>query len=60
MTKRNWRDKYAPRLQFRLEEAKMPPNAALTMFDFIDLDEGRPTTKFRIGFWTRYFPGGYP
>ncbi|MGA7393861.1 MAG: DUF5069 domain-containing protein [Terrimicrobiaceae bacterium] len=42
MTKRNWRDKYSPRLRFRLEEAKMPINAALTMFDFIDLDEGRP------------------
>jgi hypothetical protein len=46
MTKRNWRDKYTPRLQFRLEEAKMPPNAALTMFDFIDLDEGRPLRRF--------------
>ena len=46
MTKRNWRDKYAPRLRFRLEEAKMPINAALTMFDFIDLDEGRPVRKF--------------
>jgi Domain of unknown function (DUF5069) len=46
MTKRNWRDKYTPRLQFRLEEAKMPLNAALTMFDFIDLDEGRPLRRF--------------
>jgi Domain of unknown function (DUF5069) len=46
MTKRNWRDRYTPRLQFRLEEAKMPMNAALTMFDFIDLDEGRPLRRF--------------
>jgi Domain of unknown function (DUF5069) len=46
MTKRNWRDKYTPRLHFRLKEANMPMNAALTMFDFIDLDEGRPLRKF--------------
>jgi hypothetical protein len=45
MMKRNWRDRYTPRLRFRLEEAKMPINAALTMFDFIDLDEGRPLRR---------------
>ncbi|MGB7794532.1 MAG: DUF5069 domain-containing protein, partial [Terrimicrobiaceae bacterium] len=48
MTKRNWRDKYSPRLRFRLEEAKMPINAALTMFDFIDLDEGRPLRNIAL------------
>jgi len=37
-----WRDQYAPRLRFRLEEAGMPIGSALTMFDFIDLDESRP------------------
>lgn len=42
MMKRSWRDAYAERLKLRLEEAGMPANAALTMFDFIDLDEGRP------------------
>ncbi len=41
MTKRNWRDAYTPRLHFRLEEARMPIEAARTMFEFIDLDEGR-------------------
>jgi gluconokinase len=41
MTKRCWRDQYIERVQFRLQEAGMPANAALTMFEFIDLDEGR-------------------
>lgn len=45
MYKRSWRDLYTPRLHFRLEEAGMPSNAALTMFDFIDLDEGRAPVK---------------
>ena len=42
LSKRCWRDQYTPRLHFRLEEAGMPIGAALTMFDFIDLDESRP------------------
>ena len=42
MSKRCWRDPYPPRLHFRLQEAGLPVGAALTMFDFIDLDEGRP------------------
>jgi len=42
MIKRCWRDAYGERVQIRLREAGMPENAALTMFDFIDLDEGRP------------------
>ena len=42
LSKRCWRDQYAPRLRFRLEEAGMPIGSALTMFDFIDLDESRP------------------
>ena len=40
------RDAYTPRLHFRLQEAGMPAGSALTMFDFIDLDEGRPP-RFR-------------
>jgi hypothetical protein len=36
-----WRDEYRNRLHFRLQEAGMPIEAASTMFDFIDLDEGR-------------------
>jgi hypothetical protein len=39
--KRCWRDEYTNRLHFRLQQAGMPIEAALTMFDFIDLDEGR-------------------
>ena len=42
MSKRCWRDQYTHRLHFRLREAAMPIGAALTMFDFIDLDEGHP------------------
>lgn len=42
LSKRGWRDKYRDRLHLRLKESGMPENAALTMFDFIDLDEGRP------------------
>ena len=42
LSKRCWRDAYSPRLHFRLQEAGLPAGAALTMFDFIDLDEGRP------------------
>lgn len=39
ISKRGWRDAHTPRLHFRLEEAGFPIGAALTMFDFIDLDE---------------------
>jgi gluconokinase len=42
LAKRGWKDPYAERLQQRLSEAGLPPDAALTMFDFIELDEGRP------------------
>ena len=40
LSKRCWRDEYTNRLHFRLQQAGMPIEAALTMFDFIDLDEG--------------------
>lgn len=42
MSKRSWRDEHTSRLHFRLEESGMPVGAALTMFDYMDLDEGRP------------------
>lgn len=42
LSKRCWRDPYTARLHFRLQEAGLPIGSALTMFDFIDLDEGRP------------------
>jgi hypothetical protein len=41
LAKRCWRDQYTPRLHVRLQEAGMPIGSVLTMFDFIDLDEGR-------------------
>jgi gluconokinase len=46
LSKRCWRDAYTPRLHFRLQEAGLPVGAALTMFDFIELDEGR-SPRFR-------------
>lgn len=42
MMKYGWRDAANERLLFRLTEAGLLADAANTMFDFIDLDEGRP------------------
>ena len=41
MTKRGWRDAGTPRLHERLAEIGLPPGTVQTMFEFIDLDEGR-------------------
>jgi hypothetical protein len=41
MTKRGWRDAATERLHFRLAEIGLPPGTVQTMFEFIDLDEGR-------------------
>jgi gluconokinase len=41
MMKYGWRDAAHERLLFRLDEAGLPADAAKTMFDFIELDEGR-------------------
>ena len=41
MSKRGLRDEVTPRLHFRLEEIGLPPGTVQTMFEFIDLDEGR-------------------
>jgi gluconokinase len=41
MTKRGWHDAGTQRLHERLAEIGLPPNAAQTMFEFIDIDEGR-------------------
>lgn len=46
LSKRSWRDPHTERLHLRLQEAGLPVGAALTMFDFIDVDEGRPP-RFR-------------
>jgi hypothetical protein len=42
LSKRCWRDQYTDRLYSRMEEVGMPVGSVYTMFDFIDLDEGRP------------------
>jgi gluconokinase len=41
MTKRGWRDAATQRLNERLAEIGLPPGTVHTMFEFIDLDEGR-------------------
>ena len=41
MTKRGWRDAGTQRLNERLAEIGLPANTVRTMFEFIDLDEGR-------------------
>jgi len=41
MTKRGWRDAGTQRLNERLAEIGLPPGTVPTMFEFIDLDEGR-------------------
>jgi gluconokinase len=41
MVKRGWRDAGTERLNERLAEIGLPPGTVQTMFEFIDLDEGR-------------------
>jgi hypothetical protein len=41
MAKRGWRDSGTQRLNERLAEIGLPPGTVQTMFEFIDLDEGR-------------------
>ena len=41
MTKRGWRDPVTPRLHQRLAEIGLPAGTVQTMFEYIDLDEGR-------------------
>jgi gluconokinase len=41
MTKRGWRDAGTQRLNERLAEIGLSPGTVHTMFEFIDLDEGR-------------------
>ncbi len=41
MTKRGWRDSATTRVHERLAELGLPPGAAETIFEVIDLDEGR-------------------
>jgi gluconokinase len=48
MIKRGWRDGVTARLRSRLQEAKLEHRMGevLTMFDFIEVDEGREPPKF--------------
>ncbi len=41
MTKRGWRDAGTQRLNERLAEIGLPEGTAQTMFEYIDIDEGR-------------------
>ncbi|HEY1173332.1 MAG TPA: DUF5069 domain-containing protein [Verrucomicrobiae bacterium] len=41
MSKRGWRDAGTQRLNERLEEIGLPAGTVQTMFEFIDVDEGR-------------------
>jgi hypothetical protein len=41
MSKRGWRDAGTQRLHERLAELGLPPGTVETMFEYIDLDEGR-------------------
>jgi hypothetical protein len=45
MRKRGWRDAITDRLHQRLEESGFPLGAALTMFDYIVLDEGLDSAR---------------
>jgi gluconokinase len=49
MMKRGWRDEASDRIIFRLKEAGLEhrDKEAVTMFDFIDLDEGRTPPDFK-------------
>lgn len=45
LSKRGWRDGATQRLHERLAELGLPPGTVETMFEFIDLDEGRISVK---------------
>jgi gluconokinase len=49
MRKRGWRDEASERITFRLKESGLESRdkEAVTMFDFIDLDEGRTPPDFK-------------
>lgn len=49
MSKRGWRDEASDRIVFRLKEAGLESRdrEAVTMFDFIDIDEGRTPPDFK-------------
>lgn len=48
LSKRGWRDEAAPRLPNWLASSGLPPDAAQTNFDYIELDEGRPARGMSV------------
>lgn len=48
MTKMGWRDSYSERVFFRLDEAGLAVDAVHTLFDFIEIDEGRSASDFSV------------
>lgn len=47
MTRRAWRDDLIETLRRRLKESNLPDDGTIvTMFDYIDADEGRPLHQF--------------
>jgi len=53
MTKRGWRDVGTQRLNERLAEIGLLPGTVLTMFEFIDLDEGRLKLSQTASVWPK-------
>lgn len=49
MLKRGWRDAGTQRLNERLAEIGLPAGTVLTMFEFIDIDEGRLKPEPSVG-----------
>ena len=47
LSKRGWRDVAAPRVKMRVEAAGLQDKPIVTMFDFIDYDEGRDNAADR-------------
>jgi gluconokinase len=47
MAKRGWRDAAAGRLQLRIDQSGLAGQPVLTMFDFLDYDEGRENAATR-------------
>lgn len=47
MCKRGWRDIAAARVQARVVESKLEGKPIVTMFDYLDYDEGRETAESR-------------
>jgi hypothetical protein len=48
MMKMGWRDSYSERVFFRLDEAGLPVDTVQTMFDFIEIDEGRSPSDYSV------------